>query len=138
INSCYSPYIENKYLLEEDIIIEKKDSIKKTNKELIEEKYIEELSKYKFSINKFVNNGFSIGQICSTNDKRLLRAIGKECSSFDKNLPIHYSSSVLARIDSSNSRCMRVLITGPRDTPYDSGIYIFDVYIVDNFPNNNP
>ena len=33
---------------------------------------------------------------------------------------------------------MRVLITGPDNTPYDSGVFLFDVHVPDSYPQSPP
>ena len=53
-------------------------------------------------------------------------------------LPINYESSIFLRIDEDNPMIMRVMITGPPDTPYDSGCYIFDIYTNTNYPKESP
>jgi ubiquitin-protein ligase len=139
VHSCYTPYFENKKKYEEEMEVKMKEKLdnKKSEEELLRSNYVTELTKYKFGMSKFINNGF-YHSVTSTTDKKLLRAIGKECSTFNKSLPVHYGSSVLARVDTTNSRCMRVLITGPDNTPYDSGVYLFDVYAKDGYPGTNP
>jgi len=138
-NSCYVPYYENKLKNQAEQVQQKakEDEEKRTTEEKLKDAYVEEMSKHRFAICKFASNGFHY-KYAPSNDKIMLRAIGKECSSFTKSLPIHYGSSVLARVDSTNSRCMRVMITGPNGTPYDSGVFIFDAYMPDKWPNVNP
>lgn len=53
-------------------------------------------------------------------------------------LPIEYDSSVFICIDEDNPMIIRALITGPVDTPYDSGCLIFDIYTGSNYPNQAP
>ena len=52
----------------------------------------------------------------------------------EKVLPLHESSSVFVRVDSSNMFLWRALITGPEDTPYSGGCFIFDMYFPLNYP----
>lgn len=139
VHVCFVPYISNKKKYEEEMKVQqiKEEVQKKTDKETIYEKYAEEMNKFKFGMHPFIKNGFSYTPGSST-DRTMLRTLGKECSTFKANLPVHYGSSVLARVDSTNSRCLRAVITGPKDTPYDSGFYIFDFYAPDKFPNTNP
>ena len=49
-------------------------------------------------------------------------------------LPINACSSVFVRADESNVTCWRALITGPEDTPYSAGCFIFDLYFPPNYP----
>ena len=47
-------------------------------------------------------------------------------------------SSIFIRVDDSSMSCMRALITGPDNTPYDSGCFIFDIYMPSDFPSIPP
>ena len=40
-------------------------------------------------------------------------------------LPLNRSSSVFVRIDDAKSVVWSIMITGPEDTPYDGGCFIF-------------
>lgn len=53
-------------------------------------------------------------------------------------LPINYESSIFMRVDENSPMIMRMLITGPKDTPYDSGCLIFDMYVDKSYPNKSP
>ena len=68
----------------------------------------------------------------------MLRRIAGEYSSFANSLPIFYESSVFVRVDTKDNRKIKVLITGPDNTPYDSGCLIFDVYTGSDYPNAPP
>lgn len=71
-----------------------------------------------------------------TPDKHILRKIIQEISNLKSNLPIHIGSSIFVKM--INVRCLRALITGPQDTPYDSGCFIFDIYLNKNYPEKPP
>ena len=53
-------------------------------------------------------------------------------------LPIDYDSSIFVRVDDNNPMIIRALITGPPDTPYDSGCLIFDIYTPSEYPKKAP
>lgn len=53
-------------------------------------------------------------------------------------LPIEFGSSIFIRADENNPMIMRALITGPADTPYDSGCFIFDIYAPSKYPAAAP
>ena len=108
------------------------------------EKYSKELNDSKFEISSIIN---SDGQdfyykktlesdklMNVTYQKRLI----KEVMTLKQSLPIHYDASIFLRMDPDNMSVYRALITGPSDTPYDSGCFIFDMYIPNNFPNVPP
>ena len=99
--------------------------------------YKEVMEKLRFDMLSFVKNGFHYNPSSSTN-RKVSRRLASEYSSFSSSLPIFFQSSIFVRVDETNIRCMRVLITGPEDTPYDSGVFLFDVYIEDTYPNGPP
>lgn len=49
-------------------------------------------------------------------------------------LPIDYEASIFLRIDEDNPMIIRSLITGPHDTPYESGCFIFDLFPTHDYP----
>lgn len=53
-------------------------------------------------------------------------------------LPINYESSIFIRVDDTSPSLIRALITGPKDTPYDSGCFIFDIYADQAYPTKPP
>jgi baculoviral IAP repeat-containing protein 6 len=76
--------------------------------------------------------------ISDTIPSRIQRRLAKEFVTLNRGLPIHFNSSILVRVDEINNRLIKALITGPIDTPYDSGIYIFNIYIPDSYPSGPP
>ena len=83
-------------------------------------------------------------KVQTTMTKESSRRVVKEIASWihEENkkgaFPVHFFASILVRVDEKNMRCMRVMMTGPPDTPYDNGVFIFDLYITDNYPENSP
>ena len=69
--------------------------------------------------------------------KRLIR-IGKELSSLSNSLPIHDTSSVMVCIDEERPDCLKALIVGPAGTPYENGLFEFDIFLPANYPNAPP
>jgi len=51
---------------------------------------------------------------------------------------VNPSSSIFYRVDKSDIRIGRVLITGPVDTPYQDGCLIFDLLLPSNYPDTYP
>lgn len=76
----------------------------------------------------------------SSNWKACQKRLASELASFTQinQLPIDYESSIFLRVDDDNPMIMRALITGPVDTPYDSGCFIFDIYTPAKYPNDAP
>jgi len=85
---------------------------------------------YTFS-NEFNNNSGNF-------DKKSLMRITREISSIQSSLPISYSSTVFFRMDSDNVNVVKFIITGPKDTPYESGCFEFDAIFTSGYPNSPP
>lgn len=51
-------------------------------------------------------------------------------------LPIDYEASIFMRVDENNPMIIKALITGPHDTPYENGCFIFDLYTNSKYPEN--
>ncbi|KAL1493780.1 hypothetical protein ABEB36_009469 [Hypothenemus hampei] len=63
-----------------------------------------------------------------------VKRIAQETVTLSTSLPLSYSSSVFVRYDSSRLDVMKVLITGPADTPYTNGCFEFDVFFPPDYP----
>lgn len=70
-------------------------------------------------------------------NKKWINRITQELQTL-KDSPLHYNSSVFVRYDENNPAVIRVLITGPDDTPYDNGCFIFDCLVQSTYPNSPP
>jgi baculoviral IAP repeat-containing protein 6 len=68
---------------------------------------------------------------------RIVR-LAKELAGITSLLPLSGSSSVFVRVDNRRQQLWRVLITGPDDTPYSSGCFIFDCYFPSRYPHEPP
>ena len=69
--------------------------------------------------------------------KRLIR-IGKELASLSNSLPIHDTSSVMVCIDEDRPDCLKAMIVGPAGTPYENGLFEFDIFLPADYPNSPP
>lgn len=104
-----------------------------------EEKYCEEmkdmqfheLEEEEFSTHKYKNGSFNPTDEC-------IKKISKELATYHNSLPLNYSSSVFVRYDENNVQLIKALIVGPKDTPYENGCFIFDIYIPNNYPHSPP
>uniref|UniRef100_A0A8K9UT49 Baculoviral IAP repeat containing 6 n=1 Tax=Oncorhynchus mykiss TaxID=8022 RepID=A0A8K9UT49_ONCMY len=66
------------------------------------------------------------------------RRLAQEAVTLSTSLPLSSSSSVFVRCDEERLDIMKVLITGPADTPYANGCFEFDVYFPQDYPNSPP
>ncbi|XP_052766452.1 baculoviral IAP repeat-containing protein 6-like isoform X2 [Mya arenaria] len=67
-----------------------------------------------------------------------IRRLAQEAVTLSTSLPLSVSSSVFVRCDEERLDIMKVLITGPEDTPYANGCFEFDVYFPQDYPNAPP
>jgi ubiquitin-protein ligase len=69
--------------------------------------------------------------------KSLMRMIS-EISSFKNNLPLNWESSIWLRVPKDNFNLFTFLISGPKDTPYENGLFEFHAYLPQDYPNSVP
>ncbi|AYV84593.1 MAG: ubiquitin-conjugating enzyme E2 [Hyperionvirus sp.] len=55
-----------------------------------------------------------------------------------RTLPITYDAIIVARPDTNYQSAIRTLMTGPVNTPYESGCFLFDTYLHSGFPSQAP
>ncbi|CAL1542612.1 unnamed protein product [Lymnaea stagnalis] len=66
------------------------------------------------------------------------RRLAQEAVTLSTSLPLAFSSSVFVRCDEERLDVIKVLITGPSDTPYANGCFEFDVFFPQDYPNTPP
>ena len=76
-------------------------------------------------------------QETSAPQARTLR-LAKEFAGLSSMLPLSESSAVLVRSGQRHQQLWRALITGPVETPYSGGCFIFDIYFPWSYPNTPP
>ncbi|VDM37229.1 unnamed protein product [Toxocara canis] len=64
------------------------------------------------------------------------RRLAQEVVTLSNSLPLTASSSVFVRCAEERLDVMKVLITGPSDTPYMNGCFEFDVWFPTDYPNS--
>lgn len=67
-----------------------------------------------------------------------LMRILSEISSFKKDLPLNWESTIWTRVPKSNFHLFSFLISGPKDTPYENGLFEFHAYLPSDYPNTVP
>ncbi|EFJ18375.1 ubiquitin-conjugating enzyme 25, E2-like protein [Selaginella moellendorffii] len=66
------------------------------------------------------------------------RRIAKELAGLATQLPLEFHSSIHVRVDEFRMDLLRALIIGPHDTPYENGIFLFDIFVGDGYPSSPP
>lgn len=115
----------------------------------IEERYLELMKKRQFDTYDMIvesdNNSFRF--VVAHHFEKMVRLAGdryhpsrvkrlaQEAVTLSTSLPLSFSSSVFVRCDTDRLDIMKVLITGPADTPYANGCFEFDVFFPPDYPN---
>ena len=60
--------------------------------------------------------------------------VAREVAGLGSTLPVSAASSAFVRVDEERSVLWSVLITGPEDTPYDGGAFVFDAFFPSGYP----
>ncbi|KYO23914.1 baculoviral IAP repeat-containing protein 6 isoform C [Alligator mississippiensis] len=118
----------------------------------LEEKYVAVMKKLQFDTFEMVSedddgklvfkvNYHYMSQVKNASDANSAaraRRLAQEAVTLSTSLPLSSSSSVFVRCDEERLDIMKVLITGPADTPYTNGCFEFDVYFPQDYPNSPP
>ncbi|KAL9897854.1 dual E2 ubiquitin-conjugating enzyme/E3 ubiquitin-protein ligase BIRC6-like isoform 3-T4 [Glossina fuscipes fuscipes] len=115
----------------------------------VEERYLEVMKKLQFDTYDMIveaeNSGYRF--TVSHHFEKMVRLAGdryhpsrvkrlaQEAVTLSTSLPLSFSSSVFVRCDTDRLDVMKVLITGPADTPYANGCFEFDVFFPPDYPN---
>ncbi|XP_055591797.1 baculoviral IAP repeat-containing protein 6-like isoform X1 [Uranotaenia lowii] len=128
---------------------EQKESVSRPLAKSVEDKYMELMKALQFDTFEMIaetENGyrFTISHHFETNVRMAgdrghpgrVKRLAQETVTLSTSLPLSYSSSVFVRCDTDRLDIMKVLITGPAETPYANGCFEFDVYFPPDYPNS--
>lgn len=87
----------------------------------------EELSGYKYA-----------GKETRASSGPRVKRIVHEIQDLKLSLPLTTSSSVFMRYHSTHMDCAQALISGPEDTPYHHGLFLFDILFPETYPQVPP
>lgn len=77
-------------------------------------------------------------KIGTANDKTRMRKIQKDLNIISKHLPTNWGSSIFVRADQDRPDVLVALITGPEGTPYENGVFLFDIFLPAAYPSKPP
>lgn len=106
-------------------------SILNTNND---DEYISVLKEMQFDTYPIYEKKLIIKKCQIINIKRVLQ----EIQGLSKSLPINKESSIFVKYDEERLGLFRFLITGPKDTPYQDGCFLFEMVLNDDYPNSHP
>ena len=101
--------------------------------------YCQQLREFQLGFGDMLDHCFadSARQETAAPQARSLR-LAKEFAGLGATLPLSESSMVLVRSSQRQQQLWRALVTGPLDTPYSGGCFIFDVYFPFSYPSSPP
>ncbi len=67
-----------------------------------------------------------------------VKRLSREIVNFKNNLPLDFSSMIAVRSHTSNMFYQKFLVIGPEGTPYENGVFLFDMMIPENYPLSPP
>ncbi|RUS23978.1 hypothetical protein BC938DRAFT_474318 [Jimgerdemannia flammicorona] len=74
-------------------------------------------------------------QMVGTNvPTRRTLVIAKELAALSTGLPCSWESSVFLRVDEVRLDCIKMVLIGPKDTPYENGAFEFDIFLPAEYP----
>jgi baculoviral IAP repeat-containing protein 6 len=113
--------------IKEKVVIDEKDMD-------VYKLYYERMKEY--SIGEFDSSGAynNSGKLSN----KSIQHIMEEITSIAKSVPIAYDSSIFTKFNPSNVLAFTALITGPKDTPYSNGCFIFKIELPVSYPATSP
>eukprot|EP01042_Synura_sphagnicola_P001216 gene1216-1379_t len=70
--------------------------------------------------------------------KAWAKRLAQEHADWSHSLPCSWSSSVWMRCCTDRMDAIRFVISGPRDTPYSNGLFVFDAWFPPEYPSSPP
>ena len=67
-----------------------------------------------------------------------VKRLAQEHADISTSLPLSWSSSVWICALESRMDAVQVMISGPEDTPYQNGLFVFDVFFPESYPSGPP
>lgn len=138
VKICYEAF------LADQIAEAKKKEAQEAEKITKEKEYVNKIKELRDKDNdyKLIGTNFHYQRQFDTDkghtmSKDIMKRIRNEFASFNS-LPIDYGAIIISRPDKDYMTAVRTLMTGPADTPYECGVFLFDTYINNNFPAGPP
>lgn len=71
-------------------------------------------------------------------NRKRLSLLTSEMASLQSSLPVTFGSSIFIRVDETRLDLFKVLIIGPAGSPYENGVFEFDILCPPNYPDAPP
>ena len=131
LHNIFQTYAEltNKPIINENIINENISD---------QELYCNVMKPLQFAMNELSSNHKFYNKKSNKPESTAMKRIISEISLFKSGLPLNYESSIWVRISKTNMNIFTFLISGPKNTPYENGLFLFDAYLPHNYPQVEP
>jgi ubiquitin-protein ligase len=104
----------------------------------IKEEYCMAMKKLQFGSQElYSTHRYFKNKTIKPEQKSVMRMLS-EISSFKNNLPLNWESSIWVRVPKDNFNLFTFMISGPKDTPYENGLFEFHAYLPPSYPNEVP
>jgi hypothetical protein len=119
-----------------------KRSQKKPEQELVmiefSARYQSALGPLRFDTVDSMTNHYFLKKVPNAPSTLNTRQLFKELTAYRTALPVEYGSSCFCRVINDRLDLLRVMITGPDETPYANGCFFFDVNLPGSYPKTAP
>jgi ubiquitin-protein ligase len=128
IISVYDTYIvDYKVIIQKELIITHD----------LKEKYCNVMKSLQFGNYVIPSYHTFLKESTKMNQSAIMRTLS-EISSFKNGLPLNWESSIWIRVSKTNFNIFSFLISGPKDTPYENGLFEFHAYFPIDYPTTIP
>ena len=103
----------------------------------IKEKYCQIMNPLQFGNYEIPNYHYYGKNNMKINQSAIMRTLS-EISSFKTGLPLNWESTIWTRVSKTNFNIFSFIISGPKDTPYENGLFEFHAYFPIDYPNCAP
>ena len=105
--------------------------------DIITDEFQKIFNDYKFKYYDGTFNSFHYENIKELTSSQVSR-VQKEFQILKKSITIHRDASIFFCIQKNNVNKIRFMISGPKNTPYEYGLFIFDMTMPEKFPSGPP
>lgn len=78
------------------------------------------------------------GRISPTTHSSCMKPLFREYRRLRKMLPCQMNSGIWLRFDEDTPQFARAMMAAPENTPYAGGLFVFDIYVPNNYPMKSP
>ena len=117
------------------------DEIGELEKKKLEAHYKTEMKELQFAESeKFAQYHYhdKLNTRANNGNRQRLRRLGTEQADLPHSLPLSWDATVWVRRLEDRMDALQFMISGPVDTPYMNGLFLFDTYFTEEYPNQPP